>query len=479
MDDKEKSTEIKGERNRLVRALPRALSKLGLLDERRGTEAFSLAWPVIITGGLRVALRLTDFLMVGVAVGAAGVAALGFGFQFFFIGFALALALSSGTISLVSQHFGAGEYKKADFVLKQSVWLALMISIPLMVTTWFYAEDMIALLGAEANVIRLGGAYLRVLMLGLFFRFFSMISARGFAGAGDTRTPMYIQAFGVPFNVILNWLLIFGIWRFPELGVLGAGLGTAITNLCVAAIFFALILSKRFKARLRLGGKQWDFTVVKKLFTVSIPLLSMRMARTLGRFPFLWILATFGTGTVAAFQVGRRVQLMAMQPAWGFGTAASTLVGQSLGAEKESEAESYGWDTLKIAIVVMLPIGLLLAIFGGPISGLFADDPEVISLSKLFIYVNAVGVLGYAVNRIMRGGLRGAGDTRWPLYGNLIGIYGWMLPVSYFFGIKLGYGVPAIFAGILGSLFIPGVVNLIRFKSGKWKGVSRRLRGVE
>lgn len=127
----------------------------------------------------------------------------------------------------------------------------------------------------------------------------------------------------------------------------------------------------------------------------------------------------------------------------------------------------------------MLPLGLALVIFAAPISTLFADEAEVISLSTLFIWVNAAGVLGYAVNRIMRGSLRGAGDTRWPFYGNLIGMYCWMLPVSYIFGIVLDFGMIAVFIGLLGNMFIPAVVNLIRFKSGKWKDVSRKIRGVK
>lgn len=325
-------------KEKIAEAFPKLLSRMGILDRKRGTDAFNLALPVIFTGGLRVALRLTDFLMVGIAIGAAGVAALGFGFQFFFIGFALALAMSSGTISLVSQHYGAGDYDKANFALKQSVWIALILSIPLMVVTYFYAEQMIALLGAEPNVVEMGGAYLRILMVGLFFRFFSMVAVRGFAGVGNTVTPMYVQFFGVPVNIFLNWLLIFGVWKFPELGVFGAGLGTTITNLLVGAILLVLLLSHRYEIKLNLGGEQWNTNVVKKIFTISLPLLGMRMARTLGRFPFLWILASFGTGAVAAFQVGRRVQLIAMQPAWGFGTAASTLVGQSLGGDEERKA---------------------------------------------------------------------------------------------------------------------------------------------
>jgi len=470
---------IRTQDNRLVEALPKLLARLDILDQKRGTEAFSLAWPVILTGGLRVGLRLTDFLMVGFAIGAAGVAALGFGFQFFFIGFALSLAVSSGTISLVSQHHGAGEYEKADFVIKQSVWLAVLISLPLMLVTWLHAEGMIGLLSSDPEVIDLGGAYLRVLMIGLLFRFFSMIAARGFAGSGNTVTPMYVSALGVPFNVVLNWLLIFGIGIFPEYGIVGAALGTLITNISMAVIFFALLFSNDYNVSFKLSGKQWDTSVVKKLFSVSLPLLGMRMARTLGQFPFLWMLDGFGTGVVAAYQVGRRVELFAMEPAWGFGTASSTLVGQSLGAEKEEEAELYGWDTLKISISVMLPIGFVLALFAGPISGLFSDEPDVIFLSTRFIYINAIGVLGYAINRIMRGALRGAGDTKWPFYGNLLGIYGWLLPVSYIFGMVLDYGLIAIFVAILGGFFIPAFVNLIRFKTGKWKAVSRKLRGVE
>jgi len=462
-----------------VKALPKLLARLGVLDQKRGTEAFSLAWPVILTGGLRVGLRLTDFLMVGFAIGAAGVAALGFGFQFFFIGFALSLAVSSGTISLVSQHQGAGEYEKANFVVKQSVWLAGLISLPIMTVTWFYAEGMIGLLSSDPEVIDLGGAYLRVLMVGLLFRFFSMVAARAFAGSGNTVTPMYVSTLGVPSNVVLNWLLIFGIGFFPEYGIVGAALGTLITNISMAVIFFLLLFSSNYNIRFKLRGKQWDNSVVKKLFSVSLPLLGMRMARTLGQFPFLWMLDGFGTGVVAAYQVGRRVELFAMEPAWGFGTATSTLVGQSLGAEKEDEAELYGWDTLKISISVMLPIGFVLAVFAGPISGLFTDDPDVIFLSTRFIYVNAIGVLGYAINRIMRGALRGAGDTRWPFYGNMLGIYGWLLPVSYIFGIVLDYGLIAIFAAVLGGFFIPGFVNLIRFKTGKWKTVSKKLRGLK
>ncbi len=467
----------KGEsRNSALEAFPKFLSKIGLVDRHRSTQALGLAWPVMITGVWRVSLRLSDFLMVGLVAGSAGVAAVGLGFQFYFIGFALALAISSGTISLVSQYFGSGEYDEAYFVIKQCTWLGLLMSIPLMVFTWFYAENMIGLLGASQEVIDLGGPYLRVLMIGLFFRFFSMIAARGFAGSGDTVTPMYVRAVGVPSNIVLNWLLIFGIGPIPQYGVLGAGIGTLITNISIAFIFSILLFSGRYDIRFIFGGKQWDFGIVKKIFKVSLPLLGLRMARVLGRFPLLWILASFGTGAVAAYQVGQRVMFFALMPSWGFATAASTLVGQSLGADNKEDAELYGWDTLKTGAVIMVSVGLAIAVFAGPIAELFVDKPGVISLSKNFIYVFAIGTFGFAVDRIIRGALRGAGDTSCPMYGVIIGMYGFILPISYIFGIELGYGTTAVFFAILAGWFTPAIINTLRFKTGRWKTISKEIR---
>lgn len=463
--------------NKAVRLIPRLLSGLGLIDEERGTKSVELAWPVMITGILRVTLRLADFLMVGLVAGSVGIAALGFSFQFYFIGFGIALAISSGTISLVSQHFGASEYSEANFVIKQSTWLALIISIPLIAITLIYSEQMLGVLGASSEVIETGAPYLRALMVGVFFRFFSMVASRGFAGVGDTVTPMRVRIFGVPMNIFLNWVLIFGIGPFPNLGVLGAGIGTAVTNFSIAMVFAVLLLSKRYRVSFPLAGKQWDSKVVRKIFKVSLPLLVMRMARVGSRFPLLWILALLGTSTVAAFQVGRRVVMFAMMPAWGFATSASTLVGQSLGAGKEREAELFGWDTLKTAITIMVSISVVIAIFAKPLAGLFVRESQAIALSTNFIRIYSIGVIGFAIDRVMRGSLRGAGDTRWPMYGIILAMYVWMLPVSYILGIILGLGVHGVFLGLLGGLFIPSAVNIFRFRSGKWKKISREIHG--
>lgn len=477
---------------------PAALAGLNLLDRKRGEEAFDLAVPVMVTGGMRTLLRVADFLMVSLYAGGAAVAALEFGFQYYFVPFGLALALTSGTISVVSRLKGAGEHAEADFVIKQSLWLALLVSAPITVFSHVYAEELVAILSNDGRTVELGGAYLRIVMYSVAFRFWSMIAARALAGSGDTRTPMYVRLLTLPTNIALNALLIFGVGGFPELGVRGAAWGTTAANVLAGFIFAGALLSGRYSVRFPVRGKQWDWGHATELIRVGLPLAGTRLSRTFGRFPFLFVLGLLGTNVVAAYAIGRRVMLLALMPAWGYSTASSTLVGQSLGAGDEEGADEYGWQTLRLALITQLLIGAGIFLAARPIAAGF--DSEDLPLTVTFIRVFGLGVAGFSVSRTMRGALRGAGDTRWPLYGGIIGTYAVRLPVAAL-ALPAGYtltlfagpvaatlglsptavaipgtglGPFAVYLAILGDLYARAAVNLFRYWSGAWKDVARR-----
>ncbi|WP_323191312.1 MATE family efflux transporter [Halostella sp. PRR32] len=465
---------------------PAALARIGLVDRKKGSEAFDLAVPVMITGAMRTLLRTADFFMVSLAVGDMGVAALELGFQYYFVPFGLSLALTSATISIVSRFKGAGDDARADLAIKQSLWLALAVSLPLTVVTWVYAEPLIALLNDDPRTIELGAVYLQIVMLSVFFRFWSLIAARALAGAGDTRTPMYVRLVTLPTNIGLNAVLIFGLGPFPEWGVAGAAWGTAVANTVAALVFFALLLSGRFSVRLRLGGRQWDGEILRELVRVGLPLAGTRLSRTFGRFPFLFILGALGTPVLAAYAIGRRVMLLALMPAWGYATASSTLVGQSLGAGDEAEADQYGWQTLRIALATQLIIAGVIVALARPIAVAFGT--EHVNLTVDFIRMFGVGVAAFSVSRTMRGGLRGAGDTRWPLYGTVAGTYLFKLPIATLalpagvaavsvagvtFDPGLDLGLVAVYAAILADMYVRAAVNTLRFWSGAWRRVAR------
>jgi Na+-driven multidrug efflux pump len=299
---------------------------------------------------------------------------------------------------------------------------------------------------------------------------------------------MYVRLLTLPTNVTLNALLIFGLGPFPRLGIAGAAAGTAIANTFAAVVFFGLLVSGRYAIRLPLEGPQVDLGIAAEIVRVSLPLAGMRLAQTFGRFPFLFVLGVLGTPVLAGYAIGRRVVLLAMMPAWGYATASSTLVGQAIGGGEDAEATDYGWQVARLALATQLLIAAVIALFARPIA--IAFGTEHVDLTVTFVRVFAVGVAGFSLSRTMRGSLRGAGDTRWPLYGTVAGTYlvrlplaVLALPATYALTVPLvglsvtpglGIGLAIVYLSVLADFYLRAGVNTARFWSGRWKQVARR-----
>jgi len=485
-----------GPRRRLRAALdafPAALARLGVVDREKGTAAFDLATPAMVTGGLRTLLRSADFLFVSVATGGAAVGALELGFQYYFVAFGISLGLTSGTISVVSRFEGADDPVRRDLAVSVSLWLALAVALPLTAVAWLFAPDLIGVLTDDPRTVADGATYLRIVMLGAAPRFWTMIAARALAGAGDTRTPMYVRLLTLPTNLVLNALLVFGLGPFPRLEIAGAAWATTIATSLAAVVFLAVLLSGRWGVRLRPGAPHFDWQIARELVRVGAPLTATRLARTFGRFPFLFVLGVLGPAVLGAYAIGRRVMLLAIMPAWGYSTAASTLVGQAVGGGDGDEAADYGWQTLRIGLATQLLVAVAIVVAARPLADLFATDypGQVVAFVRVF----ALGVAGFSVARTMRGALRGAGDTRWPLYGTVLGTYAVRLPLAALalpVGVAVtagplalplglgtlgplavspgaGLGLLGVYAAIVGDMYVRATVNLARFASGAWR----------
>ena len=465
---------------------PSALARLGVVERSSATEAFDLAVPVMVTGGLRVLLRLADFLFVGIALGDAAIGGLEIGFQYYFIGFGLSLALTSGTISVVSRLQGEGRGERANLAVKQSLLLSTVVALPLTAASWIYAEPMVAILTDDPAVVGYGAAYLQVVMLSLVFRFYSMVAARALAGSADTRTPMYVRLLTLPTNLVLNGVLVFGLGPFPALGVVGAAIGTAIANTLASLVFLGLLVSGQYAVTLPVSRPHVELDLNREIVRVATPLAGMRLLQSTARFPFLFILGVLGTPALAAYAIGRRVMLLALMPAWGYATAASTLVGQAIGAGDRDGATGYGWQTLRMGLVTQLLLAVVLVVAARPLA--LAFGTEYVGLTVDFIRVFGLVTAGFSISRTMRGSLRGAGDTRWPLYAELLGSYLVRIPIAALalpatFSVSvagvsvapgLGLGYPAVFLALFVDFYAKAAVNTGRFWSGKWWGVAQR-----
>ncbi len=463
--------------NRIGRRVVDFLSRVGVIERHRFKPTVDLAWPRVVTGIARRSKQTADIAMVGWVLGPPGIAGLAFAYAYWQIGNQLSLGLSGGTISLVSQNYGGDEQARAELAIKMSVWIAIALSLPMMAVFYWFSADLIRLLGAAPETVTHGGIYLQIVAVALVFEYLNKIGSRAFAGIGDTFTPMMIRGGGAVINILLNAVFILGL----GLGAAGAALGTVIATILITVGLAWGFFGRQYPigmtppVQFRLRGPHWETELGRQLFVISIPLILRRLATSIVVFPLLAIAAVFGTVVVAALEVSRQVRGLMNSLNWGFSIASSTLVGQELGQGNETEAEAYGWDIIRLALLSYLVLAALVVLLAEPIASVFVTEPAALKLATVFVTVGAVSAIGLGIDGSANGALRGGGDTRWPFYGRVIGLYVFAVPLAYA-GVITPLGVVGLYLALLAETFVPGVINLYRFRTNRWKAISRQFR---
>lgn len=459
------------------RTVATRLASVGLIDERRGIRIADLAWPRFLTMFARQSQQVADVAMVGLAIGPTAIAGLAFANVYWGVANGFSLGLVGGTISQVSQRFGAERFDRLDLAVKQSVWVGLALAAPFLLAYWFFAEPLISLFGTGSAAIGYGGTYLRVLSLALLFNVLNLIASRTLAGADDTWIAMVLRSTGAFANIVLNAIFIFGL----EMGVVGAALGTVLAEAIVLGCFAwgfvggRLPLVGEFPVRVSLGPPYFDRELSRQLLSITPPLMADKLARSAARFPLFAMLAVFGPTVVAAFEIGRRVRNLMRATGNGFLMSASSVVGQELGRGNERGAENYARDTLRFSTVIYVAVAGGVFAFAGPIAHLFTDDPTAIERTVPFIRVAAISFVGIGINYSFMGILQAAGDNQWTMYGRLVGQYLLLLPLVYV-GTVTALGILAVYLGMIAETWAPAAITGRRVWSEKWKEISRSHR---
>lgn len=435
------------------------------------SELFRLGWPVSATLLVRVSMRTVDLLVVGLAVGAVGVAALGIGDAAARIVLMTALGLGAGTIALVSQHLGAGRRHDADVATTQSALLAVGLGIPFALAGWVAAEPFFRLLGAEPAVVDTGVTYLRIVILSAPARMLAVMLTRALQGAGDTRTPMVIRTTGTLVNIAATIVLVPGLGPAPALGVAGAAYATVTGNVVSAAWLVGHLVRGRSALGFAADGVR-RFDVGRRILAVGWPQVAERNLFALGAIPLNAIVLTFGTVANAGFHVGRRIMLYALLPSRGVSTAASTRVGNAVGAGTPQAGVERAISAIWLALAVSAPIAVLQLVFAEPLAGLFVREPDALAAAATWVRVYAVATLLRAAYGVLRGSLQGAGDTKPPLVAGAVGILGFGVGFSWLVGVHLGVGPAGVYAGVLlDALVRTGILGAV-FRRGRWAETS-------
>ncbi len=435
-----------------------------------GLGVWELAWPSVALFALHALVGVVDFVFVS-SLGTEAIAAVGVASQLHFFLFALFQAVTTGTVAVVARESGAGRWGEVGRAMRASVLLASGIGAVAMLAMPF-AESIVGALGVQHGVAVLGGTCLAILLASNVPLAVEATIAMGLRGAGDVRTPLAIGIVANVVNVIGDYALIFGKLGAPALGAPGSAVATVIAFTVAAVLSVVLWL----RGDLIIPRGPWRASVSAqrcwRLLRVGLPTALEQGAWHVGLLLFLTLVAAFGTEPVSAYLIGVRILSFCFVPGFGFATAASTLVGQNLGAERPDLAASSGWRATGGAVAVMGSVGLMIVILAVPLAGWFGAAGEATTtLTVTFIYILGAAQPLMALEFALGGALRGAGDTRFPLLAILIGLFVFRLGGALLIAEPLFGTVTAVWCCLLADYAVKAALLSWRFASGRWATV--------
>lgn len=426
---------------------------------------WALAWPTIVGNLLYATVGFVDIKIVG-SLGAPAVAAVTTGQRVFFVLQAILMTVTAGTTALVARAWGADDHAEAERVTRASFWMCAALASAATLPGALFARPIAGTFRLDADTVELAATFIR--WMSLFNAAFAVNFVLGAAlrAAGDVRTPLWVGAISNVVNVGLVYTLVYGMFGFPELGVQGAAIANGAAFVLGAIILLTLWL--RGWLVLGVGGPgSLERSRIQRLLYIGYPAGLERCIWQGGFIVFLWIVALYGTEPFAAYGIGVNILSFSFVVGVGFSIAASTLVGQHLGAGDPDGAARSGWRAMWLSIGVMLVFAGVIIHGAEPIARFLIDDPEVIRLTVAFIYILGSVQALMAIEFALSGALRGAGDTRFPLITVFTGLFGVRILLAGIFAWR-GMPVEWIFGALIADYIVKATMLTLRFRSRRW-----------
>jgi putative MATE family efflux protein len=407
---------------------------------------------------------IVDIFFVG-KIGVNAIAAVGLTESILTITYSLSWGLAMGTTAMIARRVGEEDNEGASVSAVQSIYLALIISLPIMICGIFFSEDLLRLMGASENIISEGSGYTKR-TLG-----FNLLINGIFRGAGDAALAMRSLWIANSINIILDPMFIFGIGPFPELGVKGAAVATIIGR--STGIIYQLYHLGKGKGLIKIHKGNWHFKpeIIWKLVKLSAGVTAQFIISSASWIFLMRIISTFGSTALAGYTIAIRIVIFTLMPAWGFSNAAATMVGQNLGANQPDRAEKSVWRTGMFNMIFMGTVMIVFFLFGDSIASFFTEESEVVDNASRCLSIFAMGYLFYAFGMVLVQSFNGAGDTKTPSIMNLFVFWLLQIPLAYTLAIHFGFGVEGAYYSIVISESTFSVVGYFLFKKGKWKTI--------
>jgi putative MATE family efflux protein len=439
-------------------------------------ETVGITWPAFIELVMSTMFGMVDMIMVG-QLGPAAIAAVGLTNQPFMLLLAVFAAVNIGGTTLVAWSIGARDIERTKAITRQVIIINMILGLIAGALGIFAARPVVRFMGARPDTMEMATVYLQIIASGLIFQALMMGITACLRGAGETKIPMAYNVGSNLLNVLGNYVLIYGMWGFPRWGVAGAAVSTTLSRLiamllALYVVYFSdlSMIKIKFKNDYRINRE-----IIKKVFAIGLPSAMEQFVLQSGLILFAKIVSGLGTTGFAAHQIGLNISGLAFSPGQAFGVAATTLVGQSLGAGDPAKAEQYAGFIHKVALGVGGTIALVFILFSHPLARLYTSDLIVAGMAGTVLKILALAQPGQATQLSLSGALRGAGDTMYPLYASILGIWVFRVGVAFVFVNVFGWGLIGAWVALALDQYTRSAVIALRFRSGKWKNIKAKV----
>ena len=437
-----------------------------ILQGSMGKAILALAVPVVINSFLQTMYNLTDTYWLG-QLGTNELAAINLvsPLQQIVVNFGSGLTVAGAV--LIAQLIGASKKEEAASMASQIFVCAMIFSIICAGVIAIFTPTVVNWLGADEPTAKVANVYLRIVILDMPFLYMVNIFAAIRQAQGDTVSPMFLNLTGILLNVILDPLLMIVIhW-----GAAGAALATVIAKAVPAMISLVILKRDTTGVRIRLKGFRFEKSKMKSILTVGLPTAIGGSTMQLGFLLMSRNVYVYGTGAMAAYGIGNKVNGLITLPSNGIGSAVATIVGQNIGANQIDRAEKGYKIARRVSVIFLFVGGLILSrpFLSEAIVGLFSTDEEVIAMAADFLSIMALWCFTNGVYNSTSGLFQGSGHTEVTMAVDATRLWVFRFATLYVCENWLHMGVRSIWYSVVVSNALSSVILYVVYRTGLWK----------
>jgi putative MATE family efflux protein len=435
----------------------------------------AIAWPIFIEQSLRILIGTVDTFMVS-HVSDGAVAALGIGLQFVVLALICFNFIGIGSSVVITHHVGAGDHAGARKIVTTAIavntWIGLLASL----VAFFFAAPLLRLMQLPPELMHYALPFLSLMGGTLFMEAMNTSIGASLRAHGYTRDAMVVTVIQNALNIAGNCILLFGLFGAPKMGVTGVALSSVFSRV-VASIALWVLLERRLKLRFRWRDFfDLNFDRIRRILHIGLPAAGEHMSYWLGLMTVTSFAARMGEQSLAVMTYTQNVQRLVILFSISLGLGTEILIGRLIGAGQFEEAYRQVLKILRTALIIATSAILLVAATAPHLLGIFTHDAAIIAGGTLLLRMAVILEPGRVFNIIVINSLRATGDARFPVQFGFFSMWGVWVPLAWFLGLKLGWGVPGIWIAMTTDEWLRGMVMFRRWTTRRWLKYAQRSR---